>query len=61
MNSRPKTEPIIKKITERLSAVKVKKSTTVKPPAIVHQERRCNADGDLLENNAFCMIGDDDL
>ncbi|OXU28479.1 hypothetical protein TSAR_013359 [Trichomalopsis sarcophagae] len=60
INARTKTEPIIKKITERFSAVKVKKPNAAKSP-IPNQERRCNSDGDLLENNAFCMIGDDDL
>jgi hypothetical protein len=39
--------------------VKVKKTNMVKPH--MYQEQRRNTDGDLLENNAFCMIGDDDL
>ncbi|KAJ8669589.1 hypothetical protein QAD02_000848 [Eretmocerus hayati] len=56
----PKSEPIIKKITEKFSAVKVKRSNAVKS-SIPTVERRFTSDGDLLENNAFGMIGDDDL
>ncbi|XP_014214443.1 sorting nexin-17 [Copidosoma floridanum] len=60
LNNRTKTEPIFKKITERFSAVKINKTTPVKSP-VLSRDRQSNADGDLLENNAFCMIGDDDL
>lgn len=59
MSNRSKTEPIIKKITEKFSAVKAKRSSPIK--VSIPQERRTNTDGDFLENNAFCMIGDDDL
>ncbi|XP_058794452.1 sorting nexin-17 [Phymastichus coffea] len=55
---RVRAEPIIRKITERFSSAKVRKSSNNRSP-IAHQQGRRN--GDLLENNAFCMIGDDDL
>lgn len=55
-----KSEPIIKKITDKFSGVKVKKSSVMKP-SVTPQKRRSETDRDLLENNAFCMIGDDDL
>lgn len=45
----PKAEPIMRKLTERFSAVTVKKTSNV-----VNR-------GNSTENNAFHMIGDDDL
>lgn len=52
----PKAEPMMRKITERLSAVTVKKSSVGKRATNVVSK------GDSsTENNAFHMIGDDDL
>ncbi|XP_046413987.1 sorting nexin-17 [Neodiprion fabricii] len=51
-----KAEPIMRKITERLSAVTVKKSDGIKRSTNV-----LNKGDGSTENNAFHMIGDDDL
>ncbi|KAG7199058.1 hypothetical protein KM043_017960 [Ampulex compressa] len=59
-NSSVKPDPIIKKIADRLSAVRLRKSDDAK--AVVHKpQRQCSAEYDVMENNAFRMIGDDDL
>ncbi|XP_014228366.1 sorting nexin-17 [Trichogramma pretiosum] len=60
-NNSPKSEPIIKKLAERFSIVKVKKSNSVTTTPMPSPERRYQPPGDSLENNAFGMIGDDDL
>ncbi|XP_076246774.1 sorting nexin 17 [Calliopsis andreniformis] len=55
-----KSEPIIKKLAERFSAVRMKKSSDVKSGLGNKIEKRHISECDM-ENNAFHMIGDDDL
>lgn len=55
-----KPGPIIKKLTNKLSAVKLKKSDD--SPTVVRKIQETHTgDFDIMENNAFRMIGDDDL
>lgn len=56
----PKSGPIMKKLADKWSAVKLKRaddSITV----INRTQRMRTADSDIMENNAFRVIGDDDL
>lgn len=55
-----KPEPIIKKLANKLSAVKLKKSNDLSTTVSKTQETH-TTDVDIMENNAFRMIGDDDL
>ena len=61
-----KAVPVIKKLTERFSSNKSRSSseTTVdrrSRTTVVGQHWRHTTDCDITENNAFNMIGDDDL
>lgn len=60
INQPTKSEPIMKKIADRLSAVKIKKSDDARSISC-KIPRKPVAEGDIMENNAFRMIGDDDL
>lgn len=53
-----KPGPIIKKLANKLSAVKLRKSND-SPTAV--RKIQDSSDLDIMENNAFRMIGDDDL
>ncbi|XP_032677769.1 sorting nexin-17 [Odontomachus brunneus] len=55
-----KSGPIIKKLTDKLSAVKLKKSDD-SPTVVKRIQETHTEDFDIMENNAFRMIGDDDL
>lgn len=57
----PKSEPIMKKLADRLSVVKIKKSSDVKSNTGDKVEGKQTLEYDVMENNAFRMIGDDDL
>ncbi|KOC70709.1 Sorting nexin-17 [Habropoda laboriosa] len=57
----PKSEPIMKKLADRLSVVKIKKFNNVKSNASDKVQGRQTLEYDVMENNAFHMIGDDDL
>ncbi|OAD60529.1 Sorting nexin-17 [Eufriesea mexicana] len=57
----PKSEPIMKKLADRLSVVKIKKSSDVKSNTRDKVEGKPTLEYDIMENNAFRMIGDDDL
>lgn len=56
----PKSEPILKKLADKWSAVKSKKLDDSKTVADETQTSR-TMDFDIVENNVFRMIGDDDL
>ncbi|RLU15864.1 hypothetical protein DMN91_011620 [Ooceraea biroi] len=57
---RPKPGPIIKKLADKWSAVKSKRPDDSK--VVVHETRTTRTiDFDVVENNVFRMIGDDDL
>ncbi|XP_076178901.1 sorting nexin 17 [Ptiloglossa arizonensis] len=56
-----KSEPIMKKLADRFSAVRIKKSNNVKDSANDKIQRKHISECDIKENNAFNMIGDDDL
>ncbi|XP_076753254.1 sorting nexin 17 [Xylocopa sonorina] len=56
-----KSEPIMKKLADRLSAVKMKKANNVKHNVVDNVQGRQTLEYDIMENNAFRMIGDDDL
>lgn len=60
INQPTKSEPIMKKLADRLSAVKIKKSDDAKNTGC-KIPRKPMAECDIMENNAFRMIGDDDL
>ncbi|XP_046825698.1 sorting nexin-17 [Vespa crabro] len=53
-------EPIIKKLTDRLSIIKLKKSSDDKTIVYKHERGRTR-ECDIVENNAFYTIGDEDL
>ncbi|XP_076662486.1 sorting nexin 17 [Halictus rubicundus] len=55
-----KSEPIMKKLADRFSAVRMKKSVDVRSNPIDIIQRRYVSECDV-ENNAFHTIGDDDL
>lgn len=55
-----KRGPIIKKLTNKLSTVKLKKSNDSSTDTRGIRETY-STDFDIMENNAFRMIGDDDL
>ncbi|KAK9306931.1 hypothetical protein QLX08_002559 [Tetragonisca angustula] len=55
-----KSEPIMKKLADRFSVVKVKKSNDVKSNTRGKVQGKQTMEYDM-ENNAFRMIGDDDL
>ncbi|XP_024940784.1 sorting nexin-17 [Cephus cinctus] len=59
INSSGKPEPIMRKLTERLSSITTKKSADVKRTVVKIDRKKTNCD--TMENNAFHMIGDDDL
>ncbi|KAL0102996.1 hypothetical protein PUN28_018357 [Cardiocondyla obscurior] len=56
-NNHTKSGPIIKKLANKWSAVTSKKSTDSRVVA----EKSQTTNLDVMENNVFCMIGDDDL
>ena len=56
-----RSEPIMKKLADRLSVVRIKKLSDVKGRVNVKIPRQHISDCDIMENNAFHMIGDDDL
>ncbi|XP_014475567.1 PREDICTED: sorting nexin-17 isoform X2 [Dinoponera quadriceps] len=56
-----KPGPIIKKLANKLSAVKLKKSNDSSPTVVRRTLETHTTDLDIMENNAFRMIGDDDL
>lgn len=51
----------MKKLADRLSVVKIKKSSDVKSNTGDKVEGKQTLEYDVMENNAFRMIGDDDL
>lgn len=51
----------MKKLADRFSAVRIKKSNNVKDSANDKIQRKHISECDIKENNAFNMIGDDDL
>lgn len=55
-----KSGPIMKKLADKWSAVKLKKTDDLTSVVNKIQETR-TADYDIMENNAFRVIGDDDL
>jgi len=59
-NHSPKSEPIIKKLASKWSAVTSKKSNE---SAVDKTHTTCPTtnDFDIVENNVFRMIGDEDL
>ncbi|XP_053980964.1 sorting nexin-17 [Hylaeus volcanicus] len=56
-----KSEPIMKRLADRLSVVRIKKSNNVKDSANGNFQKKHISECDIMENNAFNMIGDDDL
>ncbi|XP_026671246.1 sorting nexin-17 isoform X1 [Ceratina calcarata] len=56
-----KSEPVMKKLVDRLSVVKIKKANNSKNNMNNRIQPRQTSEYDVMENNAFCMIGDDDL
>ena len=56
-----RSEPIMKKLADRLSVVRIKKPSDVKGRVNVKIPRQHISECDIMENNAFHMIGDDDL
>ncbi|CAK9802462.1 Sorting nexin-17 [Anthophora quadrimaculata] len=57
----PKSEPIMKKLADRLSVVKIKKFNDIKSNTSDKVQGKQTLEYDVMENNAFRMIGDDDL
>lgn len=55
-----KAEPVIKKLADRFSVGKSRSSSESRV-SVVGPDRRRKTDCDITENNAFHMIGDDDL
>lgn len=51
----------MKKLADRLSVVRIKKLSDVKGRVNVKIPRQHISECDIMENNAFHMIGDDDL
>ncbi|XP_043787207.1 sorting nexin-17 isoform X2 [Apis laboriosa] len=56
-----KSEPIMKKLADRLSIVKIKRSSDVRNNISDKVQGKQTLEYDIKENNAFRMIGDDDL
>lgn len=56
-----KSEPIMKKLADRLSIVKIKRSNDVRNNISDKVQGKQTLEYDIKENNAFRMIGDDDL
>lgn len=55
-----KPEPIVKKFTDKWLAAKWKKTNDL--TAVINKTKEMPADEfDIMENNAFRMIGDEDL
>ncbi|TGZ57505.1 Uncharacterized protein DBV15_02289 [Temnothorax longispinosus] len=57
-NNHSKSGPIIKKLANKWSAVTSKKSNNSRATVVNKSQ---TTDLDVMENNVFCMIGDDDL
>nr|XP_034186076.1 sorting nexin-17 isoform X1 [Osmia lignaria]XP_034186077.1 sorting nexin-17 isoform X1 [Osmia lignaria] len=56
-----RSEPIMKKLADKLSIVKMKKSNDAKSNISNKSQGKYPLEHDVMENNAFRMIGDDDL
>lgn len=60
VRSSARSEPIIKKLADRFSVMKLKKSADDRT-IVYKNERRRTRECDIVENNAFYTIGDEDL